>query len=310
MKSFRTFIATMLLMAVQTAATAQPMTYVSMCDNARFLTDRMAYTLGVTSMALIDDLYRINFDYICGVSDYLDDVALGYRYDDYMAVCYERDRALQRLLGYRLWTRILGIDYFYRPISFVNRCWSFGIYAHDRYHNHYYCSVPTYYHSYRGGHFFHGMRPGHSRSYHIERPIARPGEPRRYMNGGGSRPGYSGNASRPQGNYNGGTHQRPQGNGGNAGTQQRPQGNNNNYGNNSNYGNNNNYGGTTSRPQGGMNSGSQRPQRSTGMNNPRSASQMSSGATRSAGFGGGNTRSAGGGNRGGGGAIHAGGGRR
>ena len=60
---------------------AQPMSYYAMRENARFLTDRMAYTLGIAT-SLLDDLYMINYDYICGVNDYLDDVAYGYHYDD------------------------------------------------------------------------------------------------------------------------------------------------------------------------------------------------------------------------------------
>ncbi len=95
-----------------TAMNAQPMNYNAMRNNARFLTDRMAYTLGITTAAIIDDIYRINYDYICGVNDYLDDVALGYHNDIYMEICYERDRALQYLLGDILWNRLIAYYYF------------------------------------------------------------------------------------------------------------------------------------------------------------------------------------------------------
>lgn len=158
MKKVRIFIATICMICAMTA-NAQPMNYNAMRNNARFLTDRIAYTLGITSAAIIDDIYRINFDYICGVNDYLDDVALGYYSNEYNQLCYERDMALQYLLGTRLWNRFITYDYFYRPIRFENRRWSFGIYAHDTRMNYFYRSVPVYFDSYRGGHFFSPMRP-------------------------------------------------------------------------------------------------------------------------------------------------------
>ncbi|MCD8235481.1 MAG: hypothetical protein LUD00_02265 [Prevotellaceae bacterium] len=170
MKATRTILASIMLFICSAVANAQPMSYYAMRDNARFLTDRMAYTLGVTSAFIIDDLYRINYDYICGVNDYLDDVARGYRYDDYMAVMYERDRALQVLLGANVWARLITYDYFYRPIIFANRGWRFGIYAHDSRHKHFYCKKPRYYKSYRGGHFFAGIRPVGPPPPHNSRP--------------------------------------------------------------------------------------------------------------------------------------------
>ena len=48
---------------------AQPMNIYSIRNNARFLTDRMAYTLGL-SAAILEDLYYINYDYIYGVNNY------------------------------------------------------------------------------------------------------------------------------------------------------------------------------------------------------------------------------------------------
>lgn len=160
MKNFRMILATLALVVGTMTAEARPMSYAAMRNNARFLTDRMAYTLGL-SPALIDDLYYINYDYICGVNDYLDDVALGYYYADYMAVVRERDYALRRLLTLAQWNMLVTYDYFYRPISFVDRAWRFGIYAYDHRHNHFYCRVPRHYDTYRGGNHFHGMRPAH-----------------------------------------------------------------------------------------------------------------------------------------------------
>ena len=128
MKTMKMTLAAVAMFITTMTMQAQPMSYYAMRENARFLTDRMAYTLGIAT-SLLDDLYMINYDYICGVNDYLDDVAYGYHYDDYMAVLYARDAALRRLLSPYQWSRLMTYDYFYRPISFVNRRWSFSIYA-------------------------------------------------------------------------------------------------------------------------------------------------------------------------------------
>ena len=208
MKNLKMIIATLALVVGTMTATAHPMSYSAMRNNARFLTDRMAYTLGL-STALLDDLYYINYDYICGVNDYLDDVALGYYYDDYMDVLRRRDIALQRLLTSAQWAALMTYDYFYRPISFVDRAWRFALYAFDHRPNYYYYRVPRHFNSYRGGHHFHGMRPVHRPSRpHSSRPsfrLERPG-------GNGShvgRPGNGGTNGRPNGAPNVGGSNRP-----------------------------------------------------------------------------------------------------
>ena len=161
MKALRTILTAIVLLAGAMTMNAQRMSIAAMQSNARFLTDRMAYTLGINDPYLIDEIYRINYDYIWGVNDYLDDVALGYYYDDYMTVCAARDAALRNLLGYTIWNRLMGYSYFHRPIVFVNRGWHFSIYDYDRYgHHHYYYSAPRpIAHGYVGGHYFHGMPP-------------------------------------------------------------------------------------------------------------------------------------------------------
>lgn len=213
---------------------AQPMNYESMRMNARFLTDRMAYTLNIRDPYVINTLYQINYDYIWGVNDYLDDVALGYRYDDFMAVCYSRDTALERLLGRALWLTLTGYDYFYRPISFINNRWAFGIYAHDSRYNHFYYAVPTHFHTYHGGVHFHGMVAVHGGNrfgarhdwahcttyYHdrhgVEPPHRQGNRPGGYSGNRNDRPAYNGNGNRndrPAYNGNGNRNDRPAYNG-------------------------------------------------------------------------------------------------
>ena len=169
MKTLRTLFAALAIMMMSIAASAQPMSVYSMRNNARFLTDRMAHTLRL-SAAILDDLYYINYDYICGVNEFLDAVALGYRYDDYMEVVYARDYALRRLLTARQWELLMTYDYFYRPISFVDHRWSFSIYLHDRRMDRFYYRQPRLFDDYRGGRFFTGMR-------RIDGPMGGPGMP-------------------------------------------------------------------------------------------------------------------------------------
>ena len=164
MKALRTTFAAVVFFIGAMTVNAQSMSIAAMRSNARFLTDRMAYTLGISDPYLIDEIYRINYDYIWGVNEYLDDVALGYYYDDYMAVVTARDVALRNLLGVRLWNRVINYTYFYRPIVFANRAWRFIIYDYDRYGvNRYYYHAPRPLVTYTGGHFFRGMAPRRDR---------------------------------------------------------------------------------------------------------------------------------------------------
>lgn len=165
MKAIKTIIAALVIMMGSLTANAQCMSITAVRNNARFLTDRMAYTLGISDPFLIDEIYRINYDYIWGVNSYLDDVAMGYYYDDYISVCSARDIALRTLLGNVVWNRVIGYSYFYRPIVFANRCWHFSIYDYDRHgRGHFFLSVPRPYNrSYEGGHFFRGMAPRDTR---------------------------------------------------------------------------------------------------------------------------------------------------
>lgn len=313
MKAIRTlFISIMML--IGTSAFAQPMNYNAIRNNARFLTDRMAYTLGINNPLLLDDIYRINYDYICGINDYLDDIALGYRYDDYEWLCEERDYALRMLLGDMIWNRLITYDYFYRPIIFENRRWRFGIYAYDYNRTHFYFGVPRYYNSgYRGGHFFGGMRPSHGigdrgpgmahwgargpRPSGSHRGDVHPGN-----NGMGGNHNMGGNRNDRPGNFGGGS-VRDGGNhrGGNMGgnMNDRPMGNGNMNGNRPS--NNGTMGGN--RSMGSENMGGNRPAGSNynggsnmGGNRPAGSNYnggSNMGGNRPAGTMGGSTRSEG-----------------
>ena len=178
MKALKTILVAVALLSGALTLNAQSMSVMAIRSNARFLTDRMAYTLGIRDPFLIDEIYRINYDYIWGVNSYLDDVALGYYYDDYMTVCAARDMALRTLLGQAVWNRLLGISYFHRPIVFANRGWHFSIYDYDRHgRKHFFYNPPRPFgNGYAGGHFFRGMAPKNPR------PAARVPQNRKEIN--------------------------------------------------------------------------------------------------------------------------------
>ena len=211
MKTLRNLLTSVAIMMGTLTMNAQSMSITAIRSNARFLTDRMAYTLGISDTFLIDEIYRINYDYIYGVNTYLDDIALGYYYDDYMLVCDARDIALRNLLGITVWNRLIGYSYFHRPIIFSNHRWHFGVYDYDRFgatHFHYAAPRP-FGNGYAGGHFFGGMAPRGGRGNATPPPppgggmnngrgnAGAPSAPQGGMNNGKGNSNHSGNATAP-----------------------------------------------------------------------------------------------------------------
>lgn len=308
MKAIKTMIAALVIMMGSLTANAQCMSITAVRNNARFLTDRMAYTLGISDPFLIDEIYRINYDYIWGVNSYLDDVAMGYYYDDYISVCSARDIALRTLLGNVVWNRVIGYSYFYRPIVFANRCWHFSVYDYDRHgRGHFFLSVPRPYNrGYEGGHFFRGMAPRDTRGNMIP--------PRGYRqdNGRYDRPGnvrYNNGRGNVREDINRGGSRVDNGRSrvdNNRGRVDNNRGNSRTYDNRSGGRIDNGRG--NSRNDGGSRGNVSAPSRSSGFimtrsdNNMRSSSRVS--ATRVSD----NSGSRGGGNSRGGGVVH--GGRR
>ena len=240
---------------------AQPMSYAVMRDHARFLTDRMAFTLGLRA-DIIDLVYMINYDYIYGVNEYLDDMAYGYSYAEYDDILYHRDLALRRLFTAAQWARYMSYDYFYRPIVFANNGWRFSIYAYDTRHTYFHYAMPRYYHEYRGGRYFPPMRPAHRP--HIVHPA--PGRPHNNGVYGGRRNdmprGSAGHAPRGNDNFRGGHQGGSQGGNNHGGVNNNRGGVNNNHG-----GVNNNRGGVNNNRDGVNNNRGSVNNNHGGMNN-------------------------------------------
>ena len=123
-------------------------------ENARFLTDRMAYELKLTPMQY-DDVYEVNFDFIDNVRHIMDDVVRGYDHavDRYYQFLDYRNDDLRWILSASQYRRFMGVDYFYRPVYTTASNWLFRIYKvyHDV--KHFYFDKPHHYKSYRGGHY-------------------------------------------------------------------------------------------------------------------------------------------------------------
>jgi hypothetical protein len=141
----------LLMLAVSIPTSAMSMSKVR--ENARFLTDRMAYELNLTPMQY-DDVYEVNFDFIDNVRHIMNDVVRGrdYAVDRYYEFLDYRNDDLRWILSASQYRRFMGVEYFYRPIYTTANNWLFRIYKvyHDV--KHFYFDKPHHYRTYKGGH--------------------------------------------------------------------------------------------------------------------------------------------------------------
>lgn len=112
-------------------------------DEARFLTDKMAYELDLTDEQL-QDIYEINYDYFRSLGPVTGNYDMEYdlRYRNLGYVLYDWQ-----------WNEFLLCDYFLRPVYIYHGGWAFGVYnyyvrTHWCFHNH-------HWHNYHGGHHMH-----------------------------------------------------------------------------------------------------------------------------------------------------------
>ena len=134
-------ILTSLLLSLCAVATLSAMDYEEAREQARFLTDKMAYELNLNDQQY-NDCYEINLDYLLNVR-YERDI-----YGDYLTY---RNSDLRHILYDWQYSLFMAADYFFRPLTWYRGAWFFPIYRH--YHvGHYYYHHPAVYYSYRGGH--------------------------------------------------------------------------------------------------------------------------------------------------------------
>ena len=132
------FILTMVAVLTLGAA-ANAMSYKSARDQAFFLTDKMAYELGLSDDQY-NAVYEINIDYIMCI-DVFDDI-----FGTYWT---RRNNELRYVLSPAQYNLYIALEYFYRPISWDNRKFVLTIY--NRYpKDRYYRAAPPGYQVYKG----------------------------------------------------------------------------------------------------------------------------------------------------------------
>ena len=132
------FIFTMIAMLTLGAA-ANAMSYKSARDQAFFLTDKMAYELGLSDDQY-NAVYEINMDYIMCL-DTFDDV--------FGTFWTRRNNELRFVLSPAQYQLYMHLEYFYRPVSWENKKFVFTIYTRypkDRF----YRVAPPGYQVYKG----------------------------------------------------------------------------------------------------------------------------------------------------------------
>ena len=144
----------MLLMLTISVPAMSAMSMSKVRQHARFLTDRMAYELNLTTMQY-NDVYEVNHDFIDNVRYIMDDVTAGYpsavdRYYDYLDF---RNDDLRWILSASQYRRFMNVDYFYRPIYTTASEWLFRIYRVYNDITHFYFGKPHHYKSYKGEHY-------------------------------------------------------------------------------------------------------------------------------------------------------------
>jgi hypothetical protein len=152
------------MMTIAISATA--MTYNEARSEALFLSDKMAYELGLNS-AQYDAVYEINFDYFYSVNS---------RYDVNGVYWSRRNLDLSYVLTAYQFNLYTTMDYFYRPLDWHNGAWHFTVYHRYTNRNYFYRSRPTVYVTYTGG------RNRHSNSFYAGWANNRPAAPHKENN--------------------------------------------------------------------------------------------------------------------------------
>lgn len=123
-------------------------------DETRFLTDKMAYELGLSDDQY-NDTYEINYDFIYNISNIMDYVVIGDEdaLEQYYGFLDTRNDDLRWVLSDKQYRKFLKLEYFYRPVSTVGSSWGFRVY--NIYPNHltFYFGKPVRYNTYFGGHY-------------------------------------------------------------------------------------------------------------------------------------------------------------
>ena len=184
----------LLVMMMAMAITSQALNYDLARREALFLSDKMAYELGLTEGQL-NAVYEINLDYFLSVG----------REDAYGIWWRQRNYEMQNVLTPIQYDNFVRLNYFYRPISWRDGRWRFSIYRRYNDRGYYYRARPDVYMTYRGGRHFGPNRPGGVRR-------GAPGPERGFRQGPGVRRDARGQIAPPRSNNLRGPAPRPNNN--------------------------------------------------------------------------------------------------
>ena len=204
-----------LVLTISLALGLSAMPYSVAREQALYLTDKMAYELRLNSWQY-EQVYQTNLDYFLSIDS--EPQAYGaywtYRNDDLYYILQDAQ--------YRLYSTI---DYFLRPIKWLNGGWHFTVCNHYR-PGHYYYKRPVAYVSYCGKSWEH-RKPAHRPNYHAHHDGHNAHHDGYRPNGGGHSNNHSGghrpdNSHKPgtgkgnHGSVGGGSHQKPSNSGSTA----------------------------------------------------------------------------------------------
>lgn len=199
---------TTLLLMVTIVIAASAMSYSKARTQALYLTDKMGYELNLTDDQY-DAAYEINLDYMMSIVTYA---------DLYSVYWERRNYELQYVLSAYQYQRFIATDYFYRPITWVDRAFSFIIYNHYP-KNRYFRAAPRVYDTYKGGNRQYQHSPYEGRKYSepnrgIDHRSAQPNKSKNEAIKGGrqNQQNNSGTWRQPQGNAKPQEDTKPQGN--------------------------------------------------------------------------------------------------
>ena len=149
----RRFVSLLTIMLISTTMCMAGMSNSRLRKEARFLTDKMAYELDLT-LAQYNDVYEINYDFIDGIRDLMDEVVLGFEWalDEYYMYLDMRNDDLRWVLTSYQYHKFMQKEYFFRPVHVTNNNWDFRVYVHYSNRNHFFRDKPYHYRSYCGAH--------------------------------------------------------------------------------------------------------------------------------------------------------------
>ena len=202
-----------IMMTIAISAAAMP--YNTARNEALFLSDKMAYELGLTATQY-EAVYEINLDYLLNLDNRAD--VFGFWWEI-------RNRDLRYVLSDWQYSLFMAREWFYRPVIWTNTGVTFSIYA--RYdHGRMFRSHPTAFVNFRGGHSHRNSSFYTGHYFDRPTPPSGHGNPNNHNNNGNHN--NSGNWNHG-GNHNNGN---PNGNGNH---------NNGNHNNNGNWNHNGNH---------------------------------------------------------------------